>query len=214
MNKKVLFLFVIFMIIISTSCNKQSFYQKAETTNNITELPNITEEVPIAYSESKNAYQESKRDWDIEKLKIYGTWNLDKIVLSSKDYIGEKSWGDGHIFNEKQYVGYEVEYTPEYFRLGEQKFFAPTYEISEFNFYDYNNNGDFENPNLYEFVEKERIGIANVEEYENIDVIPLAYFLVTFKENYFIPVGTQIILLNENTMLVGVWGNIILAHRV
>jgi hypothetical protein len=38
--------------------------------------------------------------------------------------------------------------------------------------------------------------------------------LVTFKENYFTPVGTQIELLNENVILVGVWGDIILAHRV
>lgn len=213
MNKKVLFLSVVF-IIISTSCNQQSFYVETGAENSITEFPNTVEQVPTSGSTTKNNYQELNGNLDTEKLKIYGTWSLDKIILTSKDYVGEKNWGDGHIFNEKQYVGYEVEYTPEYFRLGEQKFFSPTYEVSEFNFYDFNNNGDFEHPDLYEFVEKERIKIANEEEYENIDDIPLAYFLVTFKENYFIPVGTQIVLLNEHTMLVGVWGNIILAHRV
>ncbi|MDR1773216.1 MAG: hypothetical protein LBS02_21655 [Hungatella sp.] len=210
MNKKVLFLFVV-LIIISTSCNQQSFYP--ETENSITESPNIVEGVPPSGSETKNNYQESYGNLDIEKLKIYGTWSLDKIVLTSKDYIGEKNWGDGHIFNEKQYVGYEIEYTPEYFRLGEQKFFSPTYEVLDFTFYNFNNNGDFESPDLYDFVEKEGIKVDKMEEYENIDDIPLAYYLVAFKENYFIPVGTQIVLLNENTMLVGVWGDIILAHR-
>jgi hypothetical protein len=83
----------------------------------------------------------------------------------------------------------------------------------DFTFYDFNNNGDFESPDLYDFVEKEGIKVDKMEEYENIDDIPLAYYLVAFKENYFIPVGTQIVLLNENTMLVGVWGDIILAHR-
>jgi hypothetical protein len=64
---------------------------------------------------------------------------------------------------------------------------------------------NFEYPDLYEFVEKERIKVDKMEDYENMDDIPLVYFLVTFKENYFITVGTQIVLLNENVMLVGVW---------
>lgn len=201
-------------MITSTSCNQQSFYPEVETANNITELSNIVEEVSSAYNESKNTYQESSSDWDIEKLKIYGTWSLDKIILSSKDYIGEKDWGDGHIFNEKQYVGYEVEYTPEYFRLREQKFFSPMYSVSEFKFYDFNNNGNFKYPDLYEVVKKEGIKVNKMEEYEDMGDIPLAYFLVMFEENNFIPVGTQSVLLNENTMLVGVWGDVILAHRV
>jgi hypothetical protein len=211
MKKKLLFLFVV-LIIISTSCNQQSFYPRTE--NSVTEFSNIVEGVPASDKKTKNNYEESSGNFDIENLKIYGTWSLDKIVLTSKDYIGEKNWGDGHIFNEKQYVGYEVEYTSEYFRLGEQIFFSPMYEVSDFTFYDFNNNGDFEYPDLYEFVEKEGIEIDKMEEYENMDDIPLAYFLVSFKENNFIPVGSQIILLNENTMLVGVWGNVILAHRV
>lgn len=31
-----------------------------------------------------------------------------------------------------------------------------------------------------------------MDEYENVDDIPLDYFLVTFKENNFIPVGTPV----------------------
>jgi hypothetical protein len=173
MNKKVLFLFVV-LLIISTSCNQQPSYPGTE--NSITEFPNIVEGVPSSGSETKDNYQESNGNLDIEKLKIYGTWSLDKTVLTSKDYIGEKYWGDEHIFNEKQYVGYEVEYTPEYFRLGEQKFFSLTYKVSDFTFYDFNNNGDFEYPDLYEFVEKERIIVGKIEDYENMDDIPLAYF--------------------------------------
>ena len=208
MNKKILFLFLFVITITSMSCNQKSFYTEAETSNNITELSDITEEVSIDHDE------ESNTDRDIENLKIYGTWSLDKIILSSKDYIGEKNWGDGHIFNEKQYVGYEIEYTPEYFRLGEQKFSSPMYEVSDIKFYNFNDNGDFEQPDLYEFVKKEEIKIHKMDEYENMDDIPLDYFLVSFEENNFIPVGTQCVLLNENTMLVGVWGNVILAHRI
>ncbi len=213
MNKKVLFLSVVF-IIISTSCNQQSFYLETGVENSITEFPNTVEQVPTSGSTTKNNYQESNGNLDTEKLKIYGIWSLDKIILTSKDYAGEKNWGDGHIFNEKQYVGYEVEYTSEYFRLGKQKFFSPEYEIYDLAFYDYNNNGDFESPDLYDFVDKGEVKVDKMEEYKNLDDIPLAYYLVTFKENYFIPVGTQIVLLNENTILVGVWGNVILAHRV
>lgn len=145
--------------------------------------------------------------------KFFGVWSLDRIVLESNNYDGEKK-RDGRIFSEKEYLGYEVEYTSEFFRLGEQKFFSPKYKIYDFTFYDYNNNGDFEYPDLYYLVEEGGIKIDHIEEYENIGDIPLVYFTVSFEENNFIPVGSQCVLLNEDTMLVGVWGNVILAHRV
>ncbi len=204
MKQKMLFLFVV-IVIICTSCNQQY---------STTESANIADDIPITYSESMHNNQAPNGDLEIQKIELYGTWSLDKVILSSKNYVGEKNWGDGHIFSEKQYVGYEVEYTPDYFRLGDQKFFSPMYKVSEFRFYDFNNNGDFENPDLYEFVKKEGVHIDKIEEYENMDDIPLTYFLVTLNENNFIPVGDQCLLLNENIMLVGVWGDVILAHRL
>ena len=213
MNKKIVFLFAVIMI-MCTSCNRQSFFPEVDVSDSITESGNITNEIPIALNESENFNQEFNGELDLERLKIFGTWSLDKIILSSKEYTGEKNWGDGHIFKEKEYIGYEVEYTTDYIRLGNQKFFSPMYEITELSFYEFNNNGDFENPDLSEFVKKEGMYVNKMEEYENMDNIPLIYFLITFKENNFIPVGTQCVFLDENTMLVGVWGDVILAHRL
>lgn len=53
-----------------------------------------------------------------------------------------------------------------------------------------------------------------LDEYEYMGDVSLVYFVILFDEHHFTPVGTQCVLLNENTMLVVVWGKIILAHRV
>ena len=37
---------------------------------------------------------------------------------------------------------------------------------------------------------------------------------VSYGEFDFIPVGAQCVILNEGTMLIGLWGKILLAHRI
>ena len=79
---------------------------------------------------------------------------------------------------------------------------------------EYNDGGKFRLPSFYEFIENEDINIVNSEKYESWSELSLKFYQVKFKDDYFIPVGTQVILLNNDTMLVGIWGKIILAHRV
>jgi len=91
MYKKIVFLFAVIMI-MCTSCNRQSFFPEVDVSDSITESGNITNEIPIALNESENFNQEFNGELDLERLKIFGTWSLDKIILSSKEYTGEKNW--------------------------------------------------------------------------------------------------------------------------
>lgn len=143
---------------------------------------------------------------------FFGTWSLDKVVLKSKNYDGD-NWG-GIMFYKHDYVGYEIEYNSQFFRLGNEKFFNPEYKLYDFIARDYNINGDFETLDFYDFIIDEEIKIDGLEKYEDIEDFPLVYFVVSFKEDYFIPIGSQCIVLNKDTMLIGVWGEVILAHRI
>ena len=78
----------------------------------------------------------------------------------------------------------------------------------------YNSGGKYKVPDIYDVIENEKINILNSDKYEWLSEVPLRFYQAKFEEDYFIPVGQQVVLLNNNTMLVGIWGKIILAHRV
>ncbi|MDL2302208.1 hypothetical protein LJC58_07630 [Lachnospiraceae bacterium OttesenSCG-928-D06] len=83
--------------------------------------------------------------------------------------------------------------------------------------YDYG--GKFRLPDLYGFIVEEGIELSGMNGYEYLSDIPLqridVKFLgeVSYDEYNFIPVGTQCVLLNEDVMLIGVWGKILVAYR-
>ena len=147
-----------------------------------------------------------------EKNVFFGTWSLDRIVLTTIDYDGKKR--QGSYYYERDYLGYEVEYTSQFFRLGDEMFYNPTYMQHDFEIYYYNGQGEFQSPDFYEFVLEEGIEIDRADEFERLEDVPLAYFVVSLEQEVTFLVGNQCALLNKDTMLVGVRGQIILAHRV
>lgn len=158
----------------------------------------------------ENDEVDSEEESDIE---IFGIWNLEKVVLKSEAYDGTSKEALGGI-DEEDYVGLELEFADKYLRLGEDEFLNPEYILEYMKVPEYNDGGKFRLPSFYEFIENENINIVNSEKYKSWSELPLKFYQVKFKEDYFIPVGTQVILLNNDTMLVGIWGKIILAHRV
>lgn len=155
------------------------------------------------------------------EVDFYGVWNIDKVVLQSKMYTGTIMDGDfeENIYDSADYIGMEIEYDPDYFRLGSEVYTNPEYAITNMTVKKINEGGIFYNPDLYEFIIKNKIQIFNENNYEYLSEVPLLQVEVNFSEEIkygdlsFIPVGVQTIVLNENTMLIGLWGEILLAYK-
>lgn len=180
------------------------------------ENENITTITTKSYDEmlSKTGDEKDKVDSEEETdIEIFGTWNLEKVVLKSDAYDGTDKEALGGI-DEEDYVGLELEFTDKYLRLGKDEYLNPEYILENMKVPEYNDGGKFRLPSFYEFIENENINIVNSEKYESWSELPLKFYQVKLKDDYFIPVGTQVILLNNDTILVGIWGKIILAHRV
>jgi hypothetical protein len=146
-------------------------------------------------------------------IEIFGRWDLEKVVLKSKAYDGTSKEALGDI-DEVDYVGLELEFTDKYLRLGEDEFPNPEYILEYMTVAEYNEGGKYILPDIFSFIQDESINIINREKYKSLSEVPLKLYQAKFKEDYFIPVGTQVVMLNNDTMLVGIWGKIILAHRV
>lgn len=206
-------IFLIICAITFTGCRyseqsieENSFFEKSKPIENFE-----TNAMDASYV--TDDIQNSNLDNDSNNLKFFGIWSLDEIVLESNNYSGEK-YRDGRKFSEKEYIGCEIEYQSQFFRLKDEKFFNPTYTLYDFTVFDYDINGDFQTPDFYDLIKNKQILVNKSEEYKDMAEVPLLYFTLSFNETHFIPIGSQCVMLNDNTMLVGVWGKIILSHRV
>jgi hypothetical protein len=153
---------------------------------------------------------------------FYGTWHIDKLALTSKSYTGTTKDGlsEENLFDPEDYTGYEVEYSPDFFRLGSETYFDPRYAVSFTTADKFQYGGGFRVPHFLKFISDEGIILFGEDKYESIIKIPIPLIELEFEEDIkyrkysFFPVGSQCALLNENTMLLGFWGKVMLAHRV
>ncbi|MDE6435134.1 MAG: hypothetical protein K2L07_12995 [Lachnospiraceae bacterium] len=171
----------------------------------------------------ENAEENSERNVSIEETKIlYGEWQIDRAVLESTMYTGTSLDGDfeNNIFDPEDYVGYILRYSEESFSLGDVEYVNPCYLVREITVGEYNEGGVFRNPDLLTLIAEEEIEVEGNAISPNMSQARLLWVDVTFdyEANYldcsFIPVGTQVVLLDYDTMLVGVWGKILLAYRI
>lgn len=177
-----------------------------QNTNN--DLYKISEQTAIL----TNLLNEQEENEKSEYNDFFGVWQLERVVLKSKAYDGTSTEALGGI-DEEEYLGFELEFLPESFRLGENIYEKPVYYLKYTTCEEYNNGGNYILPDFYGFLNEEDIIIENSDKYTETSLVPLKYLEVTFEEEYFIPVGTQCVLLNSDTMLVGIWGKVILAHK-
>ena len=161
--------------------------------------------------------EQSKEEYD-----FLGVWRIDEVVLTSEMYTGTTKDGDleENLYNPEDYIGMEVEYSSNSFRLEGQLYDDPEYTVKYVSVEDFQNGGDFRLPDLYSLIEEKQIKVDNCDEYDSLSETLLLLFDITFADDVqydtysFIPVGTQCVLLNNDTMLIGVWGKILLAHKV
>lgn len=155
-----------------------------------------------------------------ESQSIYGLWQIADVAVISEMYTGTTldGWAPEDLYDPEAFIGYELEYGTDFFRLGDEIYKNPEYVVTTSTIDEFNEGGRFWNPDLYTFIEEENIVFDNADMY--IAEIPIAQYKLKFKEEVgygqydFIPMGTQCVQLNENTLLVGLWGKVMVAYRV
>ena len=137
------------------------------------------------------------------------------IQETTKDGVAEED-----LYDSEDFVGYELEYTADYFRIGENTYTDPEYGMFFEDIFTVNDGGRFL-PHVCDFMEEEGIDWHDDKYYGQRDGMELHLLVyidfeeTVFYETYdFIPVGTRFTLLNEDTMLVEFWGKTLLARRV
>lgn len=152
---------------------------------------------------------------------FWGVWRIDEVVLTSEMYTGTTKDGDLEVdlYDPEDYIGMEVEYSFDFFRFEDQIYDNPEYIVKYVSVEEFQNGGDFRLPDLYGLIEEKQIKVNKSDEYNNLSETPLLCFDIAFASNVqydiysFVPIGTQGVLLSNDTMLIGVWGKILLAHK-
>lgn len=152
-----------------------------------------------------------------EELIIYGKWSLDEIALISDMLMfpPQNEEDSSDLFDDSEmYLGLDLEVNESYLRLGDKEFLTPIFSLEYMTVKEFNDGGDFKLPDVYTFLLDENIIIDGIDEYESLSDIPLKVYKISFDEDYTIPIKSQFLVLNHDTMLIGVWGKIILAKRI
>lgn len=160
-----------------------------------------------------------KKEMEVIECPFFGTWRIEKVAVISEMYTGTTLDGDleEDLYDSENFLGYELEYAPQYFRIGEKRYENPEYVVSYETVHSFDYGGKFW-PHIYTFIEEEEIEINNMEDYTS-ETMLLQFDVdfagvVSYEQYSFIPVGTQCVLLNDDTMIVGKWGKTLLARRV
>lgn len=162
---------------------------------------------------------EDKKEIEAIECPFFGTWRIEKVAVISDMYTGTTLDGvlEEDLYDSENFLGYELEYAPQYFRIGEERYENPEYVVSYETVHSFDYGGKFW-PHIDTFIEEEKIEINNMEDYTSKTM--LLMFDVDFSEQVsyrqysFIPIGTQCVLLNDDTMIVERWGKTLLAHKV
>ena len=147
------------------------------------------------------------------KLSIFGTWHLDKIVMTSEMYYDFDSSGYRDLIGkEEEYIGKTIEFSKDSIKIGGIIIKNPIYTIEETNLGKYERGGKFHMPTPFEVIESEKIYVSDSENYEYLGDLPIKVISVQYNE--YILYGNYCVILNDNKMFIGGWGKIMLATRI
>lgn len=154
-----------------------------------------------------------------DAVDIYGVWYLERVVLRSNMYSDDiEKNGEIIPVDVGDYLGWEIEYAPDFFRIGDKIYDNPSYTFDEVSVDDIEIGGKFrltDNfPGVIEFLIKENVELDSSDAYDYLGDVLLLHYDISFEPYQHIPVGSRGIMLNHDMMLIGTWGKIILAHRV
>lgn len=213
-SRKGILLQIIFIIMLLYGCNidkitNDDSIHKQDAESNIerlneTNVSKLEEESPIIDEEGTQLTNE---------LVIYGKWRLEKIVLKSENFdeISPEAYDN---FDYNSYVGHILEYNQEFVKVAENSYLSPSYELEMTNISDYSDGGIFKSPNLADLILSEEIYVSDSENYEWLSEVPIKQYKINLNDKEFNPLVSSVLVLNDNTILVGTGGKIILATRI
>lgn len=149
-----------------------------------------------------------------ESLDFFGKWVIDKVAVISELYTGTTKDGlaEENLYDAEDFIGLSLEYREDRIIIGDCEYKKPKYKIrkntvSEFDI----GGGRFRCPDLYSFFEENNIQLFKDEV--NVVLIRFPYE-ASYPPYNFIPVGDDIVIINDDYMFVGIWGKILLAHKI
>jgi hypothetical protein len=227
----IVILFLFNLILLFGCVNNKEHIEIPNSVEKVYEESNIENEIKFNESntinirgktstivESNDLNNASDTNWDVsEESIIFGTWSLEKIALISEILMfppdNEEDSSDLQD-DAESYIGLELELNKSYFRLADKEILSPNYSLEYMTLKEFNEGGNFKLPDAYTFLLDEEINIEGSEKYESLSDVPLKVYEVSFDEDNLVPVKKQFVVLNQDTMFIGVWGKIILAKRI
>ncbi len=90
---------------------------------------------------------------------LFGKWRIDKAVLWSEMYTGtiEDGVAKEDLFDPESFIGYELEYSHEVFRLGDKEYENPQYLETYVTLEDFNQGGKFKTPDVFGVIIRKNI---------------------------------------------------------
>ena len=205
----VLVFLIITTIMILASVNLKQYNNDLKSIN----CPPTVKDISVnsndeTKSDSIELKQSTANNTDTKSAVLYGVWSLDKVVMKS----GLVETGL------EKYLGLKIMYSPQYINFGLEKYYNPQYKYITELVPEFNGKYDYRAPNFYYFIKEEGIQIDGINNYDEDKFwagLPIQCFEVeSIDHEKSIPVGMNGMILNEDTLLLGIWGEGILAHRV
>jgi len=143
---------------------------------------------------------------------IFGEWKLLEIALVSEgfDDLSSEVYSN---FDFDKYLNTIITFSDMYIEISNEKYNRPKYVTGETTLTDYNSNGNYKSPDIYDFILSKDIIITNQDEYEWLSQVPITNYTVTLPDNVYNPIVSYVLVLNNDTLLLGGWGKIFLAER-
>lgn len=135
------------------------------------DLPNPSSESGVLHEVTKNTK---------ENYKFFGVWKIDEVVLTSNMYTGTSKDGDYYVYDPADYIGDELEYQTDFFRLGDHIYYEPKYTIKYESVEEFQDGGIYRLPDIYGLLEEKKIRVNMEEDYDNLGEVPLLRFDVDF----------------------------------
>ena len=97
--------------------------------------------------------------------RLYGTWYIDSAVLKSEMYTGTTmdGWSEEDLYDPADYIGFEIEYSSQFFRLGTEKYNNPIYSVEKETLFGFNEGGDFKLPSFLQLIDEKEIDTKTVQ---------------------------------------------------
>ena len=149
---------------------------------------------------------------------LYGVWLIDSVLLCSESFMSDAQRND--LSEYEKFIGCELEYNSDSIRLEKNDYSNPIYAQSFINFQTYNIDSGFQMPGLYGVVEEGYIELfeeVNMHKLSGIDLPSFSISVeenITFADGNYLPIGTSVVMLNNNAILVDYMGNYMIAYRV